>query len=101
MGVSYSEFWHITPRVLNVYIDAYSRHMRHEQYLRDEAAWMHGMYFGKAYGAARSSKVKYPKKPDLVKLEDSKSKGSRKDAFNMLKQRAIAINKKNGYLGEE
>lgn len=62
---------------------------------------MAGVYFGKAYGAAKSNKVKFPKKPELVAQTDAKPKGTRKDAFNMMKQRAMAINKRNGFTGEE
>ena len=61
-GISYTEFWGMTPKALLIYKEEKDREEREKARMADISAWMIGIYVGKAIGCALDSKAQYPSK---------------------------------------
>lgn len=61
-GISYAEFWDMTPKALLIYKEEKDRAEREKARMADISAWMVGIYVGKAIGCALDSKSQYPQK---------------------------------------
>lgn len=61
-GISYAEFWDMTPKALLIYKEEKDRAEREKAKMADISAWMVGIYVGKAIGCALDSKSQYPQK---------------------------------------
>lgn len=61
-GISYTEFWRMTPKALLIYKEEKDREEREKARMADISAWMIGIYVGKAIGCALDSKSQYPSK---------------------------------------
>ena len=61
-GISYAEFWGMTPKALLIYKEEKDRQEREKARMADISAWMVGIYVGKAIGCALDSKTQYPAK---------------------------------------
>ena len=55
-GISYAEFWDMTPKALLIYKEEKDREEREKARMADISAWMVGIYVGKAIGCALDSK---------------------------------------------
>lgn len=61
-GISYAEFWDMTPKALLIYKKEKDREEREKARMADISAWMVGIYVGKAISCALDSKAQYPSK---------------------------------------
>lgn len=59
LGVSYNDFWDMTPKELQPFVKAFSL----KQELLDMEMWAMGSYIQLAVASTLSKSVKYPKKP--------------------------------------
>lgn len=64
MGISYAEFWHMNPRILDCYTKAYTIKRKEE----DAMNWYLGQYFASAIGTCFDKHNKYPEHPFLQDL---------------------------------
>lgn len=66
-GMSKRDFFHSTPRDIEIFLDAYDRRVNDEVESNFErmkySSWLTGLYVQNAIGSVISKKVKYPKKP--------------------------------------
>lgn len=75
IGVSYNDFWHITPRILKAFEDSHKKKME----LLDEQMWQMGIYIQSAVGTAiehnfaKNAKSKYITKPLMYKEEKNEN----------------------------
>ena len=73
--MSKRDFFHSTPRDIEIFLDAYDRRVKDEVESNFErmkySSWLTGLYVQNAIGSVISKKVKYPKKPygDMTKEE--------------------------------
>lgn len=58
-GVPYELFWHLNPRKIKPFKQAYQNRLESENHNE----WLSGLYIKAAIGSAVSKKVKYPDKP--------------------------------------
>lgn len=68
MGVAWSEFWNMNPRILSAISDGYARKIKNEYEKKNVIAHLQGMYFADAImstvgNALFKGKHSYPKKP--------------------------------------
>lgn len=67
IGVDYDRFWHLTPKRLQPFIEAYKRQREHEaDAFRAKAnfsAWLQGIYFAKAISVCFSKNDRYYDRP--------------------------------------
>lgn len=76
IGVSYETFWHLTPKKLNSFYEAY----KIKQKMIDEEMWMMGMYIHNAFEtvmenfaaglSGKKGKSKYIQKPILQEMSE-------------------------------
>lgn len=66
MGVSYQEFWELTPSALLLISKAYDQHTQ----LQLDLLWLQGLYIQYAFASTQSNKVKYPTQPFHRKKEE-------------------------------
>lgn len=59
MGVSYFEFWQLTPKVLLMISKAYEEQMS----IAMDLVWLQGLYNQYAYASTQTNKIKYPREP--------------------------------------
>lgn len=90
MGISYSEFWSMNPRIIKFCVEQYKA-KRNEEDLKQ---WQLGQYILAAVSCI-SPKGKYPKKPMFQIEEDIKKNGNKESqeeiAIFEMKQRIKAL----------
>lgn len=59
IGIPYSEFMEMNPRILNIYNDEHNKKMQEEADMMDYQAWLNGLYVFKAINASLSKGGKY------------------------------------------
>lgn len=98
MGVSWSEFWSMTPRILKAISEGYSIKIKEEYERQNMIAHLQGRYFADAImstvgNALSKSKHSYPKKPYSI-LDEKYSENSNSNeeiAVFEMKQRTNAL----------
>ena len=101
MGISYSEFWTMSPKRFHLIREGYLKQMAEEQRnSADISAWAMGYYVVNAISAT-FGKGKYPSKPDLLMASQSEDEaevsievGAKRDA-ERIKEMFAAINAKS------
>ncbi len=63
IGVPYETFWHLNPKKLEPFYEADRKKKDYEAKVRDQQAWLNGMYVAQAIGAAFSKSNRYPERP--------------------------------------
>lgn len=63
LGVDAKEFWSLTPRKLQPYIDAFQEKEKRELEQLNFSAWLNGIYMGYCLTAAFGEHAEYPEKP--------------------------------------
>lgn len=69
-GVPMSEFYNLTPTIINVYVKEYERKAQEECDLIRYSAWLQGAYVRDAIVSTFSEKVSYPENPLMKKKTD-------------------------------
>lgn len=99
MGISYSEFWKMSPKRFHLIREGYLKQMAEEQRnSADISAWAMGYYVVNAISAT-FGKGKYPSKPDLLMVSQPEAEvsvevGAKRDA-ERIKEMFAAINAKS------
>lgn len=72
VGVPYGTFWHLTPRTIRPFFEAYSKRQEEQYELIDYAAWRNGLYAVMARIAtpALGKGHDYPQKPLLMQEKE-------------------------------
>ena len=68
VGVSYSDFWGLTPRKLEPFYKSFQERQKAEADRDNQKAWLNGVYVFKAIVAALSSKQSNRYYPFILKL---------------------------------
>lgn len=71
IGVSYDQFWHLTPHALKIMVDAYNKRRQHQLEYDNVVAFLQGQYFclslastvGNMFTKKGGQKNEYPKEP--------------------------------------
>lgn len=58
-GITNSEFWSMSPKILNIYRKEYEKNTQSDADMIDYQAWLNGLYVFKAINAALSKRGKY------------------------------------------
>lgn len=77
MGVSYGEFWDLSPRDLKPIIRAFGV----KQDMDDKARWEQGLYIKLAIGSSLSKDNKYPQNPFYHKADERSPQDIIKERF--------------------
>lgn len=65
--MSYKEVMHSTPAAIQLFLTAYAERRKEEMELREQTAWLNGVYVLRAIGAAFDKKSRYPDNPIVEK----------------------------------
>ena len=94
MGVSWSEFWQMNPRILKSISEGYAQKIKSETERNNNMAYRQGIYFMDAIAStvgnmfSKGANNHYPKKPYEIFSEDSEENGSNEEiAVFEMKQR--------------
>lgn len=94
MGVTWSEFWNMNPRILKAISEGYSEKTKYEIIRSNNMAYRQGIYFMDAIAStvgnmfSKGAKNQYPKKPYEIFSEDSEENTTREEiAVFEMKQR--------------
>ena len=79
-GISYKEFWHLTPKAIDICVKAYDEDVRFRQNLDDLNAWRIGVYVAKACFDGKN----YPQKPMFQIEATSEPNGNNSEANELL-----------------
>ena len=71
IGISYSQFWDMNPRIVNVIVQGMSKKIEYERNQKNEFAWLQGMYIcealsstvGNMFRGKSDKPYEYPQKP--------------------------------------
>lgn len=69
-GVPMTDFYNLTPKIINVYAKEYERKTQEECDLLEYSAWLHGLYVQNAIVSAFVEEVSYSENPLLKKHVD-------------------------------
>ena len=85
VGVSYSDFWGLTPRKLEAFYKSFQERQKAEADRDNQKAWLNGVYVFKAIVAALSSKQsnRYPTSPIHDETDEER--------FNRIRQKMEAM----------
>lgn len=94
MGVTWSEFWGMNPRIIRAISEGYSEKIKSEIIRSNNMAYRQGIYFMDAIAStvgnmfSKGANNNYPKKPYEIFSEDSEENGSNEEiAVFEMKQR--------------
>lgn len=62
-GISYREFWRLTPAAISAIEKAYVDGLKEKRDYEEQMIWLSGQYNMLAIGASMSKKIKYPNNP--------------------------------------
>lgn len=101
MGMTPEQFWDGESWLKKSFREAYRIRMRNEERVRDQTAWLQGIYFRDALQSVailvngfvpRGAKaIDYPPKPRLEKAEEEKKEITRKEKEEQQTQLAMAM----------
>jgi hypothetical protein len=84
-GCNYELFWHLNPRKLEPFFEAYRLKMKEQVTMQDSFAWLQGVYVRDAFLSCINKSVTYPKGPmglnqdsDYSRDQDTESRSPHK-----------------------
>jgi len=71
-GIAYKDFWHMTPKAVQTYINAYEDKRKEDVQIQEYISWLNGIHVAEAISCT-FGKGKYPKSPFLKKDEEKET----------------------------
>lgn len=101
MGMTPEQFWDGESWLKKAYRAAYRQRMRNEERIRDQQAWLNGVYIREAIQSVAilvngfvpkgASQIPYPEIPKLEKAENEKKEADKKKREEKQSQLAMAM----------
>lgn len=98
IGVTYDEFWHGDPEILQYAIETESIRQKNQAILDDTLAWNTGRYVMAAVGVvlsqafSKNSQAKYPSEPMLaIQLDKELAERKREQELRQMQESFVAL----------